>query len=213
MIELIFFDFDGVIVESVDIKTRAFAELFEHEGNNIVEKVVEYHLNNTGVSRYEKIRHIYKEVLKRPLDNKTFQSLCDRFAGIVMDKILKAPYVEGASEFLNEHSQKYKCFIVSATPQNEIEEIIEKRNIRRFFKAIYGAPTQKTFAVREILLDEKVSPENSVYIGDALSDYNASHDNTVNFIARINNNDAIFENIACLKINDLTNLNKILETL
>lgn len=31
MIKVVFFDFDGVIVESVDIKTKAFAKLFEKE--------------------------------------------------------------------------------------------------------------------------------------------------------------------------------------
>lgn len=42
------FDFDGVIVESADIKTNAFAELFEREGKDAEEKVVEYHLKNAG---------------------------------------------------------------------------------------------------------------------------------------------------------------------
>ncbi len=35
MIKAIIFDFDGVIVESVDIKTKAFARLFEHGGGMV----------------------------------------------------------------------------------------------------------------------------------------------------------------------------------
>ena len=52
MIKIIFFDFDGVIVESVDIKTKAFAMLFEHEGRDIANRVIDYHLKNSGVSRF-----------------------------------------------------------------------------------------------------------------------------------------------------------------
>jgi len=46
MIKAIIFDFDGVLVESVDIKTKAFAGLFEHEGDSIVRRVVAYHIKN-----------------------------------------------------------------------------------------------------------------------------------------------------------------------
>jgi len=48
MIRGIAFDFDGVLVESVDVKTRAYARMFEEYGADIVSKVVDYHLTNGG---------------------------------------------------------------------------------------------------------------------------------------------------------------------
>ena len=50
MIRGIAFDFDGVLVESVDVKTRAYARMFEEYGADIVSKVVDYHMGNGGVS-------------------------------------------------------------------------------------------------------------------------------------------------------------------
>jgi len=41
MIQAIGFDFDGVLVESVDIKTRAYAYLFEDEGPEVVQQVID----------------------------------------------------------------------------------------------------------------------------------------------------------------------------
>ena len=41
--QAIIFDFDGVLVESVDIKTQAFAGLYQSYGETIVGKVVRYH--------------------------------------------------------------------------------------------------------------------------------------------------------------------------
>jgi len=38
-IKTIFFDFDGVIADSVDIKTKAFAKLFKRYGDEIVKKL------------------------------------------------------------------------------------------------------------------------------------------------------------------------------
>lgn len=211
MIQVIFFDFDGVLVESIDIKTKAFAKLFEHEGEIVVKKVVEYHLNNTGVSRYEKFNYIYREILHRELDDDTFQILCNKFANLVVDAVVKAPYVKGAEEFLMNYASKYKCFVVSATPQKEMEEIIQRRYMSHFFQAIYGSPKKKSEVVRDILRKENVKPCNTAYIGDALSDFNAARDNSVHFIARINNNEIIFDSIPCTKMRDLSHLNTIIK--
>jgi phosphoglycolate phosphatase-like HAD superfamily hydrolase len=49
-----------------------------------------------------------------------------------------------------------------------------------------------------------------VYIGDSLSDYKAAMDNSINFIARINNNENIFKDIECVKINNLANLENVI---
>ncbi len=42
-IKAIFFDFDGVLADSVEIKTLAFAKLFEQYGKEVVNIVVEHH--------------------------------------------------------------------------------------------------------------------------------------------------------------------------
>jgi len=212
MIRTIFFDFDGVIVESVDIKTKAFYRLFEAEGENVARQVVDYHLKNTGISRYDKFRYIYREILNRPLDEEQFSALCNKFAGLVIDNVVKAPYVKGAKKFLEDYSAGYRCFVVSATPQEEIEEIVQKRGISHFFAGIYGAPTIKSRAVKDIIIAERVSSTDALYIGDALSDYNAAKDNSVHFIARIYGNESIFAGLNCLKVKDLTNLKEIIDT-
>ncbi|MFT4805179.1 MAG: beta-phosphoglucomutase-like phosphatase (HAD superfamily), partial [Psychroserpens sp.] len=59
--ECVFFDFDGVIVESGDIKTEAFMELYEVHG--IQEAVKKHHLENQGVSRFDKFEWIAKNLL------------------------------------------------------------------------------------------------------------------------------------------------------
>mgnify|MGYP001568335834 CR=1 FL=1 len=207
MIKAIVFDFDGVLVESVDIKTKAFAKLFESEGEAIVEKVVDYHLRNAGVSRFEKFRYIYKEILKRHLSEDEFQGLCGRFSQLVADAVVAAPFVRGAKEFLENYYDVYDFYIASATPQDELERIIEKKNISLHFKKIYGAPQKKIDIVKTILSANALKPEDAAYIGDAMSDYEAAKSNGVAFVARITeDNSLLFKDINCLRTNDLRNL-------
>lgn len=213
MIEVVIFDFDGVLVESVDIKTRAFAKLFEAEGAEVVDRVVDYHLRNSGVSRFEKFRYIYTEFLYRPLSDVIFQDLCRRFSELVLEEVVSAPYVAGAKEFLENNAGAYSCFVCSATPQDEIEEIVKLREMERYFKGVFGAPRTKGDIVRNILASYDVCPGDAVYIGDAWSDYEAATENSVNFVARINCDETVFSDVDCVKVNDLTGLKTLLDSM
>ena len=50
MIKAIIFDFDGVLVESAEIKTKAFEMLFSDYPDTI-DDIVQYHKKNMGISR------------------------------------------------------------------------------------------------------------------------------------------------------------------
>ena len=52
---VVFWDFDGVIKDSVDIKSIAFEKLFSIYGTKISKKVRAHHEKNAGVSRFDKI--------------------------------------------------------------------------------------------------------------------------------------------------------------
>ena len=57
MIRAIIFDFDGVIVDSVDVKGLAFAEIYSKYGGGIAEKVLSHHRSNGGMSRKVKFKY------------------------------------------------------------------------------------------------------------------------------------------------------------
>ncbi|MBF0456649.1 MAG: HAD family hydrolase [Nitrospirae bacterium] len=214
MINSIIFDFDGVLVESVDIKTRAFAKLFEPEGQDVMDRVVEFHLQNAGVSRFDKFRYIYEHILERPLTGERFDALCGEFAGLVVDEVSIAPFVRGAREFLDNFARSvYQCFVSTATPQGEIEQIIRRRHMDEYFKAVHGAPKKKAAIVKEILDTHGVSPGKAVYVGDAMSDYKAARSNLVPFIARERGDVDIFNGVTCIRINDLTELHDVINAL
>lgn len=213
MIETIFFDFDGVIVESVNLKTEAFAVLFKDEKKNNIKKIIEYHLRNTGVSRFDKFKYIYKEILKRQLDEGDFNRLCDTFASLVVENVILAPYVKGAEDFLRQNFNLYRYFLVSATPQEEIEKIVERRRIAGYFGNIFGAPRKKSDAVRDTIKKLGIGPEKTLYVGDAKSDYLAAKENGTHFVARIHNNEQIFTGLTCLKISDLTELSGAIKSI
>ena len=65
MVKGIIFDFDGVIVDSVEIKGEAFREIYTTYGKEISDKVIEHHELNGGVSRFDKFRFYHNNFLKK----------------------------------------------------------------------------------------------------------------------------------------------------
>ena len=53
----IILDFDGVILESVSVKTEAFRTLFSFVPKH-VDEIVQFHIDNGGMSRFDKFRYI-----------------------------------------------------------------------------------------------------------------------------------------------------------
>ena len=65
MIENILWDFDGVILDSMKIRDWGFKEIFKSFKKRDIDKLIDYHNLNGGLSRYVKIRYFYEEILKR----------------------------------------------------------------------------------------------------------------------------------------------------
>ena len=82
-ISLVVFDCDGVILESVAVKTRAFGRIVEQFGPEAVERMNEYHLAHGGVSRIRKFVWFYNEVLGRKIVEADLQLLNRKFRQLV----------------------------------------------------------------------------------------------------------------------------------
>ena len=191
-----FFDFDGVLADSVEVKTRAFAKLFERYGPAIVAKVVEHHRKNGGMTRVDKFYHYYQEFLDKPLDKAELQRLCNEFSSLVVDEVVSAPEIPGAENFLKKWHNTVKCFVVSATPDEEIKEIVKLRGIDIYFHEILGSSCSKSDNVNYLLNKYGFAPRQCLFFGDAESDYRAATASGVDFIGILPNKNAPLLQIA-----------------
>jgi phosphoglycolate phosphatase-like HAD superfamily hydrolase len=178
------FDFDGVILESAEIKTRAFARLFENHPEH-VDAVVDLHLRHAGVSRYEKFRMIHRDILGLPLDARTERKLGEKFSAIALEEILACPFVPGAREFLAERHGREPLYVASGTPEEELRGICGHRELLGFFEAIYGTPAKKPEILRRIADESGARLDELVFIGDAMTDLEGAADAGTLFIGRV----------------------------
>jgi len=209
-IDAIFLDFDGVILESVDIKGWAFGKLFEDYPEH-VDEIVAFHHANGGMSRFDKFRFIYSKILKEPLSGKKFDELCEQFSGVVYERVLKCDFVPGALEFLKKYHKIFHMFIISGTPHEEIKRIVADKGLSGFFEGVFGSPATKGYWVQKIIEKEKWNANRILFIGDAMSDYRAALENNIRFVARVTDGKDIFEGDKVnWRIRDFCELEKIL---
>jgi len=214
-IKAIIFDFDGVIADSVGIKTRAFAHLFRNHPKNVVDAVVKYHIENGGQSRYVKFKHYYENILKFEYSDEIGEKLAEEFSQFVFEEVVKCPYIKGAKEFIEARHNDYMFFIVSGTPDDEIKLIVERKGLSSYFKEVCGTPKKKGEWVKELLEKYELLPAEAVFIGDALDDYKGAKTNGCFFIGVVS--PGAYNPYKDLKIDflteDLQNLDKIINSL
>ena len=140
--EIILWDFDGVIKESVAIKAYAFENLFSNYDQQIRLQIRRHHLSNTGLSRFIKIP-LYLRFAGIKVTTKTINEYARKFSELVKQLVIDSPWVPGVEKYLKLNYQSKKFILLTATPKEEIDDILIKLDILRYFHEVYGSQSSK----------------------------------------------------------------------
>lgn len=171
--DAVIFDFDGVILDSVPIKTEAFADLFAEYPDHLP-AILDLHRRLGGISRYAKFTMIHADILGQPLSDERRAFLGRRFEEIVLRRVLDCPFIPGAREALGSLSGRVPMAVVSGTPQEELRDIVARRRLDDLFLEVLGSPTSKPDHLRGLCARHGWRPDRAVFIGDAVSDFEAA---------------------------------------
>ncbi|MEX2283732.1 MAG: HAD hydrolase-like protein [Gemmatimonadota bacterium] len=187
MIDCVAFDFDGVLVESNAGKRDAYFEVFSDlpgASSDVIRTVLE---KNSGADRFG--------VINAVLDAVTIQSgpiwssraalteqLANRYNDICEQLAANCPEVHGASAMLTELSDIVPLYIVSLTPESPLRRIVVCRGWARHFHGVLGLPTSKAEHLRNILVQQTISPDELLFVGDHDGDLKAARSVGCRFI-------------------------------
>ena len=179
------FDCDGVILDSnqlkIDAMNNALCEFFSCR--NEIKNCIEYFKQNFGKSRFHHV-DVFLDTYITIEDNQKPLLKCkilDAYSILCKKLYLMAELTPGFLNFIG--SLKGNKYVASGSEQQELREVFSQRGLDKYFTKIYGSPTSKFDNVKKILTEE--SGGGAVMFGDAISDFNASIDNEIDFIAYI----------------------------
>ena len=210
-IDAYFLDFDGVVLESTSLKTNAFYALYLPFGETVAQKARAYHLAHEGVNRRAKFREIHKLFLGKDLMPEEEERLVQEFSEYVRKEIQNCPFVPGVEAFLQEQRVAgTPLFLLSATPEDDLQETLQARGLPPYFTAVYGDPWTKKDAGKKILAETGFSPQKILFVGDSLQDYEASQFLGTLFLGRVKKGAGVNFPQSVQTADDFLSLNSVL---
>ena len=169
--QTLIFDCDGVLLDSNRIKSEAFFTTASKKyGLEAASRLLSYHQENGGVSRYRKFEYFLREIVSiEPYEN-SLQDLLQVFAEEVRIGLANCTASLVISEF-DILAEKSRLLVVSGGDERELRQVFKVRHLEKFFNGgIHGSPDSKENIIqRELALGNIIRP--ALFIGDSRYDH------------------------------------------
>ena len=144
-------------------------------------RLVNHHIEYTGISRNIKFAYFLEAILKKPVDDSSMNHLL-RQLNIEVERLLENCDIAVGLEKLREKTRQAHWMIVSGGDQEEIIRLFSRKSLLKYFDVgIFGSPDSK----EEIVARELKKPTGqapALFIGDSKYDYQVAKRNNLDFI-------------------------------
>lgn len=175
----LFFDVDGVLLDSVKAKGDAFCSLFNVRHRAEVRDI---HQRNGGMYRREKLALMIERIERRSATQEELDRLEMQYGALVFERVVEAPEISGARRALKQLVDRFPLHAVSASPEPELVSILRLRKLDDFFVSVHGYPAQKTEVIGELIAERGYVAAHCFVIGDSLRDAEAADNLGIPFV-------------------------------
>lgn len=171
---LTFMDCDGVIFDVNALKHDAFDAALAEYPRAARQRLLAYHAESGGVSRYDKLRWFFSEVHAVPDVEAAVADAARRFAAITSrayDRLVARPE---ALAFAERMGGARSVYVVSGSDEAELRQIFVEHGLTERFAAVLGSPKRKAAHFADVLAARGVAPNAAIMVGDGRGDYEAA---------------------------------------
>lgn len=178
----IFWDFDGVLMDSMPVRDRGFELVLASYPYQQVEQLLVYHRQNGGLSRYVKFRYFFEIIRNETITELEVLTLAEKFSMVMKQELLNRDLlINDSIAFVKENHQNHKMHVVSGSDQAELRYLCQELQLDQYFVSIHGSPTPKKQLVTHLLKEFEYRPETVAFIGDSINDWDAASFNMIDF--------------------------------
>lgn len=180
--KVLLWDFDGVILDSMPIRSKGFELVLAQYPKEQVEQLMAFHEANGGLSRYVKFRYFFEEIRKESVTDDEVLVLAGKFSEIMLSLLMDENLlIQDSVSFIRNNWQNFQMHIVSGSDDKELKIINDALNLSSFFKTINGSPTPKKQLVAAVLENNHYDKKEVILIGDSINDFDAASFNEISF--------------------------------
>jgi HAD superfamily hydrolase (TIGR01549 family) len=191
----IFWDFDGVILNSNSIRDIGFELVLEDYPKGQVNLLLKYHRANGGLSRYVKFRYFFEVIRNESVTEEKIRLLAEKFSKIMRKRLVsRENLIAETITFLETNHTKIKMFVTSGSDEQELRFLCSELGISKYFKSIHGSPKPKAEIISELINSYNFLANECCVIGDSINDYEAAYYNGIQFFG--------FNNLSLVNMGD-----------
>ena len=178
----IFWDFDGVILNSNEVRTEGFKYIFDSYSKKHIDMLINYHTINGGLSRYEKIEYFSQKILDKKLNEQEKKQYAELYGNYCRERLCdKNLLIKNSINFISENHKNFDFHLVSASDEKELIYLCSNLNIKKYFKSISGSPVNKIENIKRLLKSNNYIESKCCLIGDSINDKVAAIENSISF--------------------------------
>lgn len=174
-IDLIVFDCDGVLLDSMPAKIESFRQWVPEQHVDKREAFMELVMAGFGKARSYHIRYFYEQILETSVSDEFIDGEVARFTAICEPLCASAPWRKGSKVFVQTCREAgIPLYVLSGTPQKPLEDMLESTGGTPLFDVIIGSPPAKPESLTRILSETSTPAHRTVFVGDANADQEAA---------------------------------------
>jgi phosphoglycolate phosphatase-like HAD superfamily hydrolase len=182
VIRTLLYDFDGVVIDSMAIRESGFRRLFAEFPEQAVDRLLEFHRENAGLSRYVKIRYFFEQIQGVQISDEQVRQYADAFSEMMRRELSDPKYLIAETvDFIRGNQDRFDFHLVSGSDQQELRYLCGRLGISDAFVSIQGSPTPKIDLVAGLLSEFGCSRGETALVGDSMNDYDAAVANNISF--------------------------------
>lgn len=186
MIKVVCWDLDGTLIDSNEVRTNGFKYIFKSFPEKKTSKLIQYHRENGGLSRYHKISYFFEYILKTKIEENTIINYASQYANYMKQHLLNSTLKYSYTDSLLNCLKNYSQVLITASDQVEAKQVCKAIKIEHFFKKIYGSPKTKEQNFQKLKKNMLQDFNELIYVGDTLNDFEVCKKLDIEFIG-INN--------------------------
>lgn len=158
MKKILLFDFDGVIVDTLEISYSIITKDFKYKITK--EQYKDRQMGN-----------VYKAI-KKENKKEDIQARIKKWYSIYEPKVLKLKPVVGITKALKQLDDKYTMVVISSSINSPIHAYLEKHNLHHYFDQVYGADVHldKGEKIKMVLKQYQAKAKQCLFITDTVGD-------------------------------------------
>jgi len=160
-VALIMFDYDGVIVDSLEVFTSRFTQACRENGFN------EVNASEDVLGLFD--GNVYETMMSRGLDESTIDNILKRYELLQGEQLADLELFNGIKEALERISEEHQVYVITSNLSSATMRILHQNGIE-CFKGVIGAEKEKS-KIKKIQNIMALHPGiPAYYVGDTKGD-------------------------------------------